>query len=358
MTFAYWLKASSDTFFRRITNVFAGYHLPGGSDAINVFAGCRRTEYQEGEGQCMIQTFMQQHPWNTLGIRDGSDNTVGELSHENLLQLDDRSALATPAAIRPSTDGQPMQNTMHFGQQISDIGRHLPLTCRKRPLEEQRPSNETVSVATAQHGALFESVPQTPSNASEVLMIETEGCGVGNSSSKDRTTASRRPFILFHTRTVRQGRIDSCDNDHDIVARFVRLQITTLAEVHRRCVFWMIAQRKRIQPISCEVVGSLQVSRDGWLVNVLVTDHTARDLFCTIENDLLERLLGFSFKECRQLCATKEVKRLLRYKRRASMVLHVFSRLDLVLTIEFSPSSDIVPLIVDITNLASALDMC
>lgn len=47
------------------------------------------------------------------------------------------------------------------------------------------------------------------------------------------------------------------------------------------------------------MIGSLQVSSDGWMVNVLVTDHTARDLFCNVDNDALERLLGFSFKECK-----------------------------------------------------------
>ncbi|VDO23787.1 unnamed protein product [Brugia timori] len=39
-------------------------------------------------------------------------------------------------------------------------------------------------------------------------------------------------------------------------------------------------------------------------------------------------------------------------------MLETFKRLDLVLTIEFSSSSDILPLIVHITNLSTALGLC
>ncbi|KAM3717350.1 RecQ-mediated genome instability protein [Dirofilaria immitis] len=65
--------------------------------------------------------------------------------------------------------------------------------------------------------------------------------------------------------------------------------------------------------------------------------------------------LATSYK---QAAAINDRVRISYYKGRAEAMLETFKRSDLVLTIEFSSSSDVLPLIVGITNLSTTLGLC
>lgn len=66
-------------------------------------------------------------------------------------------------------------------------------------------------------------------------------------------------------------------------------------------------------------------------------------------------LTNFLFQ---RVAAANDRVRVEQYKARAQAVVGTFKRLDLVLTIEFSSSPDVLPLVVEITNLPTALGLC
>uniref|UniRef100_A0A183F0V7 DUF58 domain-containing protein n=1 Tax=Gongylonema pulchrum TaxID=637853 RepID=A0A183F0V7_9BILA len=59
-----------------------------------------------------------------------------------------------------------------------------------------------------------------------------------------------------------------------------------------------------------------------------------------------------------RLSTANEHAQVQRCKARARAVIETFNRLDLLLTIEFSASDEIAPLITDVTNLPTALGLC
>uniref|UniRef100_A0A915BSN0 RecQ mediated genome instability protein 1-like N-terminal helical domain-containing protein n=3 Tax=Parascaris univalens TaxID=6257 RepID=A0A915BSN0_PARUN len=295
--------------------------------------------------QPSVSSFGMKPPSTTEERND--DVSDAENHKERSSVLDSGNPLITPSTSRPINEVQPPQIVLKTDQPVAVVDERLSLTPRKRRLNEYCSSNDIVPYKTSS---------RRYSHENERSVTGTDGKDIDVSSSASHSITLSRPFTLFDVQASSAER--SASSDYTIIRRFQRFRIMTLADVHRSRRFWMIPQRKKVQPINCEVVGSLQVSNDGWMVSVLVSDHTARDLFCNVENDTLERLLGFSFKDCKRLFATKERQKLLQYKRRTTNVLQLFTRLDLLLTIEFSPSFDIIPLIVDITNLAGALGIC
>uniref|UniRef100_A0A1I8EVP5 RecQ-mediated genome instability protein 1 n=1 Tax=Wuchereria bancrofti TaxID=6293 RepID=A0A1I8EVP5_WUCBA len=151
----------------------------------------------------------------------------------------------------------------------------------------------------------------------------------------------------------------------NIIERYRALNIVSIREAYHQRRFCLVAHRKRVQPIFCKLHAGLQFIGQSWTAALRIADETCDALDCLVDNNAINNLIGFTPQEAQAFCgyvldqaaATSDRVRVAYYKGRAQAMLETFKRLDLVLTIEFSSSSDILPLIVHITNLSTALEL-
>ncbi|EFO20967.1 hypothetical protein LOAG_07523 [Loa loa] len=144
----------------------------------------------------------------------------------------------------------------------------------------------------------------------------------------------------------------------NIIERYRALNIVSIREACHQRRYCLIAHRKRVQPIFCKLHAGLQFIGQSWTAALRIADETCDALDCLVDNNAISDLIGFTPQEAQQAAAINDRVRVAYYKGRAQAMLETFKRLDLVLTIEFSSSSDVLPLIVDITNLSTALGLC
>uniref|UniRef100_A0A915PQN8 RecQ-mediated genome instability protein 1 n=1 Tax=Setaria digitata TaxID=48799 RepID=A0A915PQN8_9BILA len=111
-------------------------------------------------------------------------------------------------------------------------------------------------------------------------------------------------------------------------------------------------------PIFCKLRAGLQFIGQRWTAALRIADETCDALDCLVDSGAISDLIGFTPREAQQASANSDRVRVEYYKGRAQAMIETFKRLDLVLTIEFSSSSDVLPLIVHITNLSTALGLC
>ncbi|CAG9539329.1 unnamed protein product [Cercopithifilaria johnstoni] len=143
-----------------------------------------------------------------------------------------------------------------------------------------------------------------------------------------------------------------------IVERYRALNIVSIREAYYQRRYCLVAHRKTVQPIFCKLHAGLQFIGQSWTAALRIADETCDALDCLVDNGAIRNLIGFTPQEAQQAAASNDRVRVAYYKGRAQAMLEIFKRLDLVLTIEFSSSSDVLPLIVDITNLSTALGLC
>lgn len=143
-----------------------------------------------------------------------------------------------------------------------------------------------------------------------------------------------------------------------ILDRYHTLNITSIREACDQRRFHMVTYRKRVQPIFCKLLAGLQFFGQSWRAAIRVGDETYEALDCLVESSAITHLIGFTPQEAQQAATSKDHDRIEHYKDRARALLDAFKRLDLVLTIEFSSSSTILPLVIEITNLSTALGLC
>uniref|UniRef100_A0A0R3RX03 PAS domain-containing protein n=1 Tax=Elaeophora elaphi TaxID=1147741 RepID=A0A0R3RX03_9BILA len=154
----------------------------------------------------------------------------------------------------------------------------------------------------------------------------------------------------------------------NIIERYRALNIVSIREAYEQRRYCLVAHRKQVQPIFCKLRAGLQFIGQSWTAALLISDETYT-LDCLVDSGAISNLIGYTPQEAQacffinlllndQAAATNDRVRVAYYKGRAQGMLETFKRLDLVLTIEFSSSSDVLPLIVDITNLSTALGLC
>ncbi|KAM3717358.1 RecQ-mediated genome instability protein [Dirofilaria immitis] len=144
----------------------------------------------------------------------------------------------------------------------------------------------------------------------------------------------------------------------NIVERYRALNIISIREAYHQRKYCLVVHRKRVQPIFCKLHAGLQFIGQSWTAMLRIADETCDALDCLVDNSAIHDLIGFTPQEAQQAAAINDRVRISYYKGRAEAMLETFKRSDLVLTIEFSSSSDVLPLIVGITNLSTTLGLC
>ncbi|OZC09717.1 hypothetical protein X798_03120 [Onchocerca flexuosa] len=182
---------------------------------------------------------------------------------------------------------------------------------------------------------------------SEPQQVEEKSMYNNNTSFKNRATT-----LLFPDATIQ------IVPHVNIIERYRALNIVSIREAYHQRKYCLVAHRKRVQPIFCKLHAGLQFIGQSWTAALRIADETCDALDCLVDNNAISDLIGFTPQEAQQAAAISDRARVTYYKGRAQAVLETFKRLDLVLTIEFSSSSDVLPLIVNITNLSTALGLC
>ncbi|VDN01382.1 unnamed protein product, partial [Thelazia callipaeda] len=136
------------------------------------------------------------------------------------------------------------------------------------------------------------------------------------------------------------------------------LNILSIREAYCQRRFHLIAYRARVQPVMCKLLAGLQFIGQNWTASLRISDESWESLDCLIDNTAIHDLIGFTPQDAQQAMTSNDLVRITYYKRRAQAMIETFNRLDLVLTVEFSSSPNVIPLIVNITNLAAALTLC
>uniref|UniRef100_A0A1I7YM50 DED domain-containing protein n=1 Tax=Steinernema glaseri TaxID=37863 RepID=A0A1I7YM50_9BILA len=143
-----------------------------------------------------------------------------------------------------------------------------------------------------------------------------------------------------------------------IVDQYRELNISSLADVLKWKKFWMTSETRTILPILSECSKDIGTAMDQWSLLLYLSDENVERMKMVLQNDLLEELLGFTVKHCKDLSRSGKHKELARCMDRAREVLNIFKRLDLVYTVEFSPSPNSTPLVKKVHNLARKLAFC
>ncbi|RCN28038.1 hypothetical protein ANCCAN_26226 [Ancylostoma caninum] len=139
--------------------------------------------------------------------------------------------------------------------------------------------------------------------------------------------------------------------------RFLELKIVLLADVLAKRKFWMLPKIVNVMGV-CQVRGELTAKHGSWLLHIDVTDESIESQNCIVASQLLEKLLGFSVRQCEVLSREKNMYELSRCKERAMEVMKSFQRLDLVLSMEIHSQKEKLPLIVKVLSLYEALAAC
>ncbi|EYC02612.1 hypothetical protein Y032_0099g3206 [Ancylostoma ceylanicum] len=142
-----------------------------------------------------------------------------------------------------------------------------------------------------------------------------------------------------------------------VMDRFLDLKIVLLADVLAKRKFWMLPKIVNVMGI-CQVRGELTAKHGSWLLHVDVTDESIDSQNCVVASQLLEKLLGFSVRQCEVLSREKNMYELSRCKERAMEVMKSFQRLDLVLSMEIHSQREKLPLIVKVLSLYEAVAAC
>ncbi|VDN95177.1 unnamed protein product [Brugia pahangi] len=190
-------------------------------------------------------------------------------------------------------------------------------------------------------------------HASQNSFVNTEPQQVEGHPMYCNTSLTNRPATLILPDTTLQ-----IVPHVNIIQRYRALNIVSIREAYHQRRFCLVAHRKRVQPIFCKLHAGLQFIGQSWTAALRIADETYDALDCLVDNNAINNLIGFTPQDAQQAVATSDRIRVAYYKGRAQAMLETFKRLDLVLTIEFSSSSDILPLIVHITNLSTALGLC
>ncbi|VIO98327.1 Uncharacterized protein BM_BM488 [Brugia malayi] len=190
-------------------------------------------------------------------------------------------------------------------------------------------------------------------HASQNSFVNTEPQQVEGHPMYCNTSLTNRPATLILPDTTLQ-----IVPHVNIIQRYRALNIVSIREAYHQRRFCLVAHRKRVQPIFCKLHAGLQFIGQSWTAALRIADETCNALDCLVDNNAINNLIGFTPQDAQQAVANSDRVRVAYYKGRAQAMLETFKRLDLVLTIEFSSSSDILPLIVHITNLSTALGLC
>ncbi|KAL6731598.1 hypothetical protein Aduo_002444 [Ancylostoma duodenale] len=154
-----------------------------------------------------------------------------------------------------------------------------------------------------------------------------------------------------------QERFPSPRMHPSVMDRFLDLKIVLLADMLAKRKFWMLPKIVNVMGV-CQVRGELTAKHGSWLLHIDVTDESIESQNCIVASQLLEKLLGFSVRQCEVLSREKNMYELSRCKERAMEVMKSFQRLDLVLSMEIHSQREKLPLIVKVLSLYEALAAC
>ncbi|KAL3985297.1 hypothetical protein ACH3XW_38050 [Acanthocheilonema viteae] len=221
------------------------------------------------------------------------------------------------------------------------------ILCRPdTPLSMLEQSICTPPFSNTQHNPVQFHVPQNSFMNSELQKI------TGQSMCHNTSLTNRATTLVLPDATLQ------IVPHVNIVKRYRALNIVSIREACHQRRYCLVAHRKRVQPIFCKLHAGLQFIGQSWTAALRIADETCDALDCLVDNGAISNLIGFTPQEAQQAATTNDRVRVAYYKGRAQAMLETFKRLDLVLTVEFSSSSDVLPLIVDITNLSTALSLC
>ncbi|KAJ1359767.1 hypothetical protein KIN20_018565 [Parelaphostrongylus tenuis] len=164
----------------------------------------------------------------------------------------------------------------------------------------------------------------------------------------DRVQQIQRPMMLPAPRLR--------PSHASVVDKFNDLNVIHLNDAFSQRKFWMLPKVVRVMGI-CHIKGELVAKHGLWLLDVYITDESMTSQRCTVDGQLLERLLGFTVRHCERLNMEKNMHELSRCKRRALEVMKSFERLDLVFSLEIHPEKFRLPLVVNVCCLAEALSL-
>uniref|UniRef100_A0A183D543 RMI1_C domain-containing protein n=1 Tax=Gongylonema pulchrum TaxID=637853 RepID=A0A183D543_9BILA len=91
----------------------------------------------------------------------------------------------------------------------------------------------------------------------------------------------------------------SVSNRDAILVRYRALNIVSLSEAIQLQKYCFITHRKRVQPVSCTLLNSLNFAASEWMATARISDNTCDALDCVVDSALLTRLLGFTPDEAR-----------------------------------------------------------
>nr|CRZ24259.1 Bm488 [Brugia malayi] len=320
---------------RKINTIHGSVILNGGS------------ERKDGEAKPMIPT------WSTDLQRNSADTIMHEaiISSSNIQEQTIWAAnkwslhgmigsvAATPWRNGSASDSRSEASNVAFQPDVTPCRSGLLFSASEQNL--CRPPVTDIQ----QNPILF--------HASQNSFVNTEPQQVEGHPMYCNTSLTNRPATLILPDTTLQ-----IVPHVNIIQRYRALNIVSIREAYHQRRFCLVAHRKRVQPIFCKLHAGLQFIGQSWTAALRIADETCNALDCLVDNNAINNLIGFTPQDAQQAVANSDRVRVAYYKGRAQAMLETFKRLDLVLTIEFSSSSDILPLIVHITNLSTALGLC
>uniref|UniRef100_A0AC34GC01 RecQ-mediated genome instability protein 1 C-terminal OB-fold domain-containing protein n=1 Tax=Panagrolaimus sp. ES5 TaxID=591445 RepID=A0AC34GC01_9BILA len=142
-----------------------------------------------------------------------------------------------------------------------------------------------------------------------------------------------------------------------IIAKYKDLKVVKLNIVMNQKKFWLHSERRMINasPIFC--APDDEIDMKNWTVKVNVNDGTFGDVIMLVDKELLNAVLGYSFNHLKKAMAENNNDELEQCRERAQNIRKIFSRLDLLLEVEFAPEPSSYPIIKKIKNLAKSLDI-
>ncbi|KAK6730804.1 hypothetical protein RB195_007336 [Necator americanus] len=170
----------------------------------------------------------------------------------------------------------------------------------------------------------------------------SEGKVTGSNTTAGWISCNER---LFHTSSFFRP---------SIMDKLMDFKITLLADVLAKRKFWMLPKVVNVMGV-CSMRGDLTAKHGSWLLYVDIADESMDSQRCVVSSQLLERLLGFSVRQCEKFSRQNNTHELLLCKERAIEVMKNIQRLDLIFSMEVHSQKEKLPSLVKILSLYEAL---
>ncbi|CAB3408877.1 unnamed protein product [Caenorhabditis bovis] len=162
-------------------------------------------------------------------------------------------------------------------------------------------------------------------------------------------------------RTPLARRIPSSESSRkfslELLHRLENLHVIPFRDALTTRKFWMMAKIVVIMPTTCQALHELQSDGILWEFQVHVSDTSVKNVICDVSSELLDKIFGFSVKECKQLFENNQMDALRAKKIEAERKLKGFKRLDLIAWVEVNPDFNVKPIIIDVKTISDALNI-